>query len=365
MSIEEDGTPLADKNNIRAFLREELLSYLTETGEKKYRAEQIYSWLWSRGAASFDEMTSLPAALREKLKAQFFIDNVTIEKIAISGDKTRKYVFRLFDGNFTEGVLIPDGIRITACISSQLGCQLGCKFCATGKGGFVRNLGRGEIYDQIKLMMNESESVFGRRLSNIVFMGMGEPLLNEKEVFASLEIVSSKTGLAFSASRITVSTVGIPDAMIRLSKTIAAPGLAVSVHAAIPEKREKLIPVASRYSLEEVGSAARTYFQNTGKKVTFEYLMLSGINDQPEDARALALFCKKYGAKLNLIPYNNVDGLPFVPSAPVKVLNFQGQLKKEGVETYIRKSRGGDIEAACGQLAGKVRTLKKSSNFKT
>jgi 23S rRNA (adenine2503-C2)-methyltransferase len=341
------------KPDIRRQTLPELTELFTRLDEKPYRARQVYEWLWKKGARRFSEMTSLPAGIRDKLSAVFIFPAATLTGEKASSDGTVKTVFGLDDGQRVEGVLIPSRGRTTACISSQVGCALGCTFCATGTLGFTRNLTRGEIFDQVILLDGLSRKLSGVPLSNIVLMGMGEPLMNYEEVTASVERLTAPEGQGISPQRITISSVGIPKMIRQLADDGIRAHLALSLHAATNDKRAEIIPVNRRFPLEEVTSALKYYHRVTNKRFTIEYLLLNNFNDSEADARALAAFCKNFPVKVNLIEYNPVAGNSFTTADMTRTKAFAAFLEKRNMVVNIRRSRGRDIEAACGQLVGK------------
>lgn len=338
------------QEDIRDTDPELLKSFLRDAGEKEFRYRQIQERLWKKSACSFDEMTELPLNLRQRLAQRYTFFPVVISRADTSADGTVKYLFRLSDDTFIEGVIIPDGARNTACISSQAGCPLQCAFCATGLHGFRRNLKAAEIYDQVRLLMDEAEKK-GGKLSNIVLMGMGEPLLNYDEVKKALHYVSSSAGLLFSASRITISTAGIPSVIKQMADEGMPYGLAVSLHAAVDNTRNKLMPVGKKHNIATLRDAMHYYQKKTGAVITIEYLMLQNINDNELDALALVKFCRGLKTKVNLIPFNQVDTSTFSAAPASVIIAFQKILTQSGLKTFIRKSKGSDIRAACGQLA--------------
>jgi 23S rRNA (adenine2503-C2)-methyltransferase len=327
--------------------------------KQDFRIKQIYEWLWKKEVGSFDQFSNLPKELREKLKEKFYIPEVNVVEIKTADDETRKIAFSLTDNQVIEGVLIPSGNRVTACISSQVGCNVGCKFCATGKMGFFRNLSTGEIVFQVKKLNSLSEKFYGRKLSNIVFMGMGEPLLNYKNVLRASEILTTDEGIGMSPRRITLSTVGITDKIIQLAKDKVKFNLAVSLHSADESIRNYLIPVNKQHNLKKLQRAIFYFHKQTGNRVTIEYLLMKGINDKIEDAKKLAVFCKAFPCKINLIEYNPVEGIPFRKPDAITTDAFKAFLESKNLIVNIRRSRGKDIDAACGQLATKIKRNKK------
>ncbi len=339
--------------DIRQLSLELLTSILLEMGEKKFRAKQIYEWLWKKSAHSFAEMTNLSLALREKLEAQFVINAITTSEVQMSNDGTIKTGFNLHDGNLIEGVLIPADDRMTACVSSQVGCSLACKFCATGLLPRIRNLRADEIYDQVVAINRQALAHYERPLSNIVYMGMGEPLLNYKEVLQSVHHITSPEGLGMSPRRITVSTAGIAKMIKKLADDNTKFNLALSLHAANDTKRNEIMAINETNSLDVLADALRYYYQKLRRKVTYEYIALDNFNDSIRDAKELVQFCKIIPCKVNIIEYNTVEGLNFDKSSEDRLDKFHQYLQRNGVLATIRRSRGKDIDAACGQLANK------------
>ena len=338
--------------DIRYISNEELTLFLEKCGEKPFRGKQIREWLWKKNIQSFDEMLNLSLSLRESLRSNFEFKTTLIEQEFKSVDKTVKFVFKLFDGQKIEGVLIPSDKRVTACISSQVGCPLGCRFCATGNMGFTRHLHFSEIIDQYALMNKKSIDYYSRDISNMVFMGMGEPLLNYDNVMQSINILTSEEGKGISPSRITLSTVGITRGIRRLADEGFKCGLAISLHSADEEKRKKIMPVAKSNSLFELQDALRYYAEKTKSRITVEYLLLDKINDSQNDAEKLAQYCKAFPVKINIIEYNTTDS-EFSGSKPEKKELFIRYLESKNLIVNIRHSRGQDISAACGQLLRK------------
>lgn len=342
-------------SNIRDLLLNEIEEYIIEIGEKKFRAKQIYEWLWQKSADDFSGMTNVNKSLRGKLEDKFDIFRPVIIYKQKSRDNTIKVGFKLSDEQIIEGVLIPVDNRITACISSQVGCNLGCKFCATAKLGFTRNLYAGEIADQVQLLNDMSKKEFNAHLSNIVLMGMGEPLLNYKNVVRSVEIITGKDGLAFSPQRVTLSTIGLPKMIKKLADDNLKINLAISLHSASNKIRSDIMPVNKSDSLEDLSQSMVYFNEKTGKRITIEYLLLKGINDSITDAEELAQFCKSFPVKLNIIEYNPSGDKRFQKSDEKELDAFVTFLKSKNLIVNIRRSRGKDIDAACGQLAGKIR----------
>lgn len=338
--------------DIRKIKSEEIICFMEEAGEKKFKAKQLNEWLWKKGVHSFNEMLNLSLDLRQKLAENFLLEHLSISEKLESRDGTIKFLFSLPDKHFIEGVLIPADKRVTACISSQVGCPLNCSFCATGQSGFARNLHFTEIYDQFLLMNKESLAAYQREISNIVFMGMGEPLLNYDHVLQSIELLTSSRGQGWSPSRITLSTVGIVEEIRQLADDHVKVGLAVSLHVADPEKRLQLMPVTASNPLPELQKALQYYASETGNRVSIEYLLLDEINNSIPDADKLLRFCKLFPVKINLIEYNSTDAR-YRKSSPQKTSAFMEYLEQKNMIVTMRHSRGDDIAAACGQLAAK------------
>ncbi len=345
---------MSNTTDIRALSKDELITKLTALEEQPFRAKQIYEWIWKKSAVDFEEMTNLSKSLREKLKAHFVIHPITVYKVQRSNDGTVKSVFQLYDKHIIEGVLIPTEDRATACVSSQVGCSLTCSFCATGFLKRERNLNADEIYDQVVLLNRQAHESVGRGLSNIVFMGMGEPLLNYSNVLDAIEKITSEEGLNMAAKRITVSTAGIAKMIKKLADDGVKFNLALSLHAADDEKRNTIMPINEHNTIEALVEAL-IYFQSKCKgEVTFEYILLDNVNDTIEDAKKLVEICQRLeDVKINVIEYNKIDQAAFVKSTVEKREKFIDYLSRNRVIANVRKSRGKDIDAACGQLANK------------
>jgi 23S rRNA (adenine2503-C2)-methyltransferase len=341
------------KKDIRKMSVEEIAEDLTASGEKAFRAKQIYEWLWMKSAASFQEMSNLSKNLREWLDQNYCINRITIADKQLSSDRTIKVAFRLHDGNEVEGVLIPTENRMTACVSSQVGCSLSCKFCATGYLKRMRNLEAAEIYDQVVMIKELAEEHYDMPLSNIVYMGMGEPLLNYKNMMESIEHITSEKGLHMSPKRITVSTAGISKMIKKLADDDAKFNLALSLHAANDEKRSTIMSINDSNNLPVLREALKYYHSKTKNRVTFEYCVFNNFNDSLEDAKELWQFTKYVPAKVNLIEYNPIDQADFTNTDEYKLDKFAAFLEERGVIVNVRRSRGKDIDAACGQLANK------------
>ena len=341
------------KKNIREFSLEELVIVIKELGEKSFRANQVYEWLWKKNAHTFEEMSNLSLSFRNLLEEHFYIDAIHVEDEQISKDKTIKCAFGIETGKIVEGVLIPTKSRMTACISSQVGCSLACTFCATGRLKLLRNLTAGEIVDQVVYLKNQAEQRYNTPLTNIVYMGMGEPLLNYKNVVRSCEIISSEKGLGMSPKRITVSTAGIAKMIRKLGDDDVKFNLALSLHAANDEKRNKIMEINESNNLADLSEALIYFHEKTGSRVTFEYIIFKDFNDTIKDAHELANYCRNLPVKINIIEYNPIDDGEFQQASPERVDAFAKFLESRNLIVNVRRSRGKDIDAACGQLANK------------
>lgn len=345
---------MSERIDIRQLNLVQLTAALQALGEKTFRAKQVYEWLWKKSAFSFSEMTNLSKDLRDKLEQHFEIRHLREYRVQHSSDGTVKSAFQLYDGHLIEGVMIPSEGRATACVSSQVGCSLTCKFCATGYLKRERNLDAAEIYDQVVLINKQALAATGHGLTNIVFMGMGEPLLNYSNVLASIDKITSEEGLGMSAKRITVSTAGIAKMIKKLADDGVKFNLALSLHAADDEKRNTIMPINEQNNIEALVEALQ-YFQSKCKgELTFEYILLDGVNDEPDDAKKLAELCRRVDVKVNVIEYNPIGQADFHKTKAEKRERFIQYLTKQGVVAHVRRSRGKDIDAACGQLANKL-----------
>ena len=336
-----------EKKDIRAYTYEQLQEELSGIGEKAFRGKQIYEWLHVRLADSFDEMTNLSKALREKLEAQYVI--LPVEPAARQESKldgTNKFLFRLWDGNMVESVLMRYKHGNSVCISSQVGCRMGCRFCASTIDGLERNLSPSEMLGQIY----QIQKMIGERVSNVVIMGTGEPLDNYENFLTFIRLLTDEHGLHISQRNITVSTCGIVPRMYDLAKEKLQITLALSLHGSTQEKRKQLMPVANKYDLREVLEACDNYFHETGRRITFEYSMVHGVNDTEEDARELSALLKHRNCHLNLIPVNPIKERDFERPDRKNALNFKNKLEKSGINVTIRREMGSDIDSACGQL---------------
>lgn len=335
---------------IKNFTLDQLEEWVLSLGERPYRARQVYRHLYARNVSDWSQCTDLSRSFCERLKSEASLDALAVSRVDEASDGTRKYLFRLHDGNFIESVLIPDPPRCTLCVSSQAGCALGCKFCLTGSVGFKRNLQTAEIVDQVCHGLRDRE--LGSKINSLVFMGMGEPLANYDEVMRALSIITDPNGLMFSHRRVTLSTAGLVPQMRRLG-TASAVNLAISIHAPDDALRDELMPVNRTYPLGELMRACREYPLQSRKRITFEYILLDGVNDSPEQARKLVRLLGGVRAKINLIAFNPHPGLIYRTPPQEKILAFQDVLRKANLTAIIRKSRGSEISAACGQLAAK------------
>ena len=341
------------KIDIRTFSKSELQTYFKSKNHPSYRADQVYQWLWNKGVSSFEEMTNLSLELRAFLQTHFEIRNVTNLHAQKSDDGTLKNAVKLHDELVVESVLIPTEKRTTACVSSQVGCSLDCKFCATAQLERMRNLNADEIFDQVKLIDRQSRTIYNRPLSNIVFMGMGEPLMNYNNVLKAIEIITSKEGLHKYPKRITLSTSGIPKLIKKLADDNAKINLALSLHSARQEVREQIMPFAKKFPIEDLIDALQYWYSQTKSRVTLEYLVWKGVNDTQADIKALLNFCKKTVCKVNIIEYNSIDDDKFQQADNATIEAYVRALEAQKVTVTVRRSRGKDIDAACGQLANK------------
>ncbi len=342
-----------EKTDIRQLSLKELEVQLAKNGEKSFRARQLHEWLWQKSATDFDAMTNLSLDLREKLKAQFKINAVEVLTEQVSSDGTIKNAFKLHDGNIIEGVLIPADDRMTACISSQVGCSLSCKFCATGYLERKRNLDAAEIYDQVVLINRQAMKSYNLPLSNIVLMGMGEPLLNYANVLSGIDRITAPDGLNISQKRITLSTAGIAKMIKKLADDNVKFNLALSLHAADDEKRNAIMSINETNSLAALSEALVYFHQNTGNWITLEYIAFSKFNLDVTDAKNLVRFASKIPCKINIIEYNPIDNAEFRRASDKELDDFTRILEEKRLTVNIRRSRGKDIDAACGQLANK------------
>lgn len=347
------------KKDIRALSIEDLKVFFESHNIESYRVNQLQEWLWIKGVHDFNQMTNLSIQSRKLLKKYFTINNIKVESIQKSIDGTIKNAIKLYDNKIVESVLIPTKNRITACISSQVGCSLNCKFCATSKLKRLRNLNVDEIFDQVKLIDNQSKSFFNRSLTNIVYMGMGEPLMNYDNVIKSIEKITSKYGLGFSPKRITVSSVGFPKFIKKMADQKIKFNLAISLHSAIQSTRQFLMPFSKKILIEDLIDSLEYWINIKKSIITFEYIIFDGINDTEKDIIELIKICKKIPSKVNLIEYNSIDDNNFRNASDRVINRYSELLSQNNITNTIRKSRGNDINAACGQLANKKLNLKK------
>ena len=342
------------KKDIRALSLDDLRDFFVNNNVKAFRGNQVYQWLWQKGIHDIEVMTNLSIETRSLLKEHFVINNIAIDRQQKSKDGTLKNAVKLFDNLIVESVLIPTANRTTACVSSQVGCSLDCKFCATASIKRMRNLNIDEIYDQVVAMDKQSLYYFDRPLSNIVFMGMGEPLMNYKNLMGSIAKITQPNGLGMSPSRITISTSGIPKMIMKLADENVKFGLAVSLHSARQEVREQLMPFAKKFPLTDLVDSLKYWFNATSSLVTYEYVVWKDINDKQEDIDALVKFCMHVPCKVNLIEYNPIGDDTFKQADITQVEKYQKALERVRITATIRRSRGKDIDAACGQLANKT-----------
>lgn len=341
------------KKDIRALSKEDLIQFFESQGLPAYRGKQVYQWLWQKGVHDFDSMTNLNLEQRALLKAHFNINHIKIDIEQKSKDGTVKNAVKLHDQLVVESVLIPTSSRSTACVSSQVGCSLDCKFCATASMKRMRNLNPDEIYDQVVTINQQSMAYYQRPLSNIVFMGMGEPLMNYKNVLAAIDKITDSEGLGMSPKRITVSTSGIPKMIRKMADDGVKFKLAVSLHSARQHIREQIMPFATKFPLEELLEALQHWYSCTKKRITFEYVVWEGVNDTREDIQALVQFCLKVPSKVNLIQYNPIEDNDMKQASTQIIEAYIKTLTDSRIQVTYRRSRGEDIDAACGQLANK------------
>lgn len=341
------------KKDIRALSKQQLRDFFTSQGDQSFRGNQVYEWLWSKGAHTFEDMTNLSKATRNMLEENFVINHIKVDQMQKSEDGTVKNAVRLHDGLVVESVLIPTETRTTACVSSQVGCSLDCNFCATARLKRMRNLEPGEIYDQVVAIDKESRLYYNHPLSNIVFMGMGEPLMNYNNVIKAIDMITSEEGLGMSPKRITVSTSGIPKMIRKMADDQVKFKLAVSLHSAVEEIRNQIMPFSKNFPLTELRDSLQYWYQKTKSKVTYEYVVWKGINDNKTSIDALVKFCKQVPCKVNLIEYNPIDDGEFQQASEESINAYIQALEANGIVAKVRRSRGKDIDAACGQLANK------------
>lgn len=343
----------SEKKDIRALSKDQLRDFFVANGDKAFRGNQVYEWLWGKGAHTFEDMTNLAKPTREMLEKHFVINHIKVDQMQRSEDGTVKNAVRLHDGLVVESVLIPTETRTTACVSSQVGCSLDCEFCATAKLKRMRNLNPDEIYDQVVAIDRESRLYHGHPLSNIVFMGMGEPLMNYNNVIKAIDMITSSEGLAMSPKRITLSTSGISKMIRKMADEDVKFKLAVSLHSAIEETRNRIMPFTKNFPLTELRQALEYWYAKTKSRVTYEYVVWKGVNDDAKSVDALVKFCRQVPCKVNLIEYNAIGDDAF-QQAPESAINaYIKALEAADIVVKVRRSRGKDIDAACGQLANK------------
>jgi 23S rRNA (adenine2503-C2)-methyltransferase len=342
-----------EKKDIRALTKEQLRNFFVANGDKAFRGNQVYEWLWQKRAHTFEDMTNVSKETRAMLEANFVINHIKVDTLQRSEDGTVKNAVRLHDDLIVESVLIPTETRTTACVSSQVGCSLDCNFCATARLKRMRNLEPGEIYDQVAAIDNESRLYYDRPLSNIVFMGMGEPLMNYPNVMKAIDMITSNEGLGMSPKRITVSTSGIPKMIKKMADDEVKFKLAVSLHSAVEEIRNEIMPFTKNFPLTDLRESLEYWYRKTKSKVTYEYVVWKGINDDKKSIDALVKFCKYVPCKVNLIEYNPIDDGMFQQASEEATDAYITALAKSNIVAKVRRSRGKDIDAACGQLANK------------
>ena len=342
------------KKDIRALTKEQLREFFVKEGDKAFRGNQVYEWLWSKGAHTFEDMTNISKETRQMLEDNFVINHIEVDTMQRSSDGTVKNAVKLHDGLIVESVLIPTETRTTACVSSQVGCSLDCKFCATSRLKRMRNLNPDEIYDQVVAIDRESRLYFNRPLSNIVFMGMGEPLMNYNNVIKAIDKITSPEGLGMSPKRIVVSTSGVPKMIKKMADDAVKFNLAVSLHSAIDEVRTSIMPFNETFPLKDLKEALEYWYEKTERKITYEYVVWDGINDSMKDINALVEFCKYVPCKVNIIEYNPIDDGQFQQASNAAIDNYIQELERNRIVVNVRRSRGKDIDAACGQLANKA-----------
>ena len=344
----------SSKKDIRSLSKEELMAFFTAHGDKAFRGKQVYEWLWKKGAHDFDSMTNLSKVTRSLLSDNFNINHIQVDTMQRSSDGTIKNAVKLHDGLTVESVLIPTPKRTTACVSSQVGCSLDCKFCATSRLKRMRNLNPDEIYDQVLAINKQSQLYHNRKLTNIVFMGMGEPLMNYNNVLKAIEKITSQEGLGMSPKRIVVSTSGVPKMIKKMADDEVKFNLAVSLHSARDEVRTRIMPFNETFPLKDLREALQYWYTKTKRQITYEYVVWDGVNDTVEDIQALVKFCKFAPSKVNLIEYNPIDDGEFQQATPSVIETYVRLLEAQNITVTVRRSRGKDIDAACGQLANKV-----------
>ena len=342
-----------EKKDIRSLSKEQLRNFFVANGDQAFRGNQVYEWLWSKGAHTFEDMSNVAKTTRKMLEDNFVINHIKVDTMQRSEDGTVKNAVRLHDGLVVESVLIPTNTRTTACVSSQVGCSLDCNFCATARLKRMRNLEPAEIYDQVIAIDRESRLYYNHPLSNIVFMGMGEPLMNYNNVMKAIEMITSNEGLGMSPKRITVSTSGVPKMIRKLADDEVKFKLAVSLHSAIEEIRSRIMPFSTSFPLIELREALEYWYKKTKSKISYEYVVWKDINDNNASIDALVKFCKYVPCKVNLIEYNPIDDGEFQQASQESINAYIKALEASGIVVKVRRSRGKDIDAACGQLANK------------
>ena len=344
----------SSKKDIRALSKEQLRDFFVSQGDKAFRGNQVYEWLWSKSLHTFEDMTNISIETRQMLEDNFVINHIQVDSMQQSNDGTIKNGVKLHDGLIVESVLIPTDTRTTACVSSQVGCSLDCKFCATSRLKRMRNLNPDEIYDQVVVIDKQSKLYHNRPLSNIVFMGMGEPLMNYNNVLKAIDKITSPEGLGMSPKRIVVSTSGVPKMIKKMADDGVKFNLAVSLHSAIAEVRTAIMPFNEHFPLEDLRDALEYWYEKTNKSITYEYVVWDGINDSKKDIDALVRFCKYVPCKVNIIEYNPIDDGEFQQATNQAIDNYITALERNRIVVNVRRSRGKDIDAACGQLANKT-----------
>ncbi|MDA8591529.1 23S rRNA (adenine(2503)-C(2))-methyltransferase RlmN [Flavobacteriaceae bacterium] len=341
------------KQDIRALSKEQLMAFFTSHGDKAFRGKQVYEWLWKKGVHQFDDMTNLSLETRQLLNDAFSINHIEVDTMQRSSDGTLKNAIRLHDGLVVESVLIPTSKRTTACVSSQVGCSLDCKFCATSRLKRMRNLNPDEIYDQVVAIDKQSRLYHDKKLTNIVFMGMGEPLMNYNNVLKAIDKITSDEGLGMSPKRIVVSTSGVPKMIKKMAEDEVKFNLAVSLHSARDEVRTQIMPFNETFPLKDLREALQFWYAKTKRQITYEYVVWEGINDTVKDIQALIEFCKFAPSKVNIIEYNPIDDGEFQQAKSSIIERYVSMLEANKITVTVRRSRGKDIDAACGQLANK------------
>tara|TARA_R100001369_G_scaffold92487_2_gene137870 strand:- start:1007 stop:2047 length:1041 start_codon:yes stop_codon:yes gene_type:complete len=344
---------VSEKKDIRALSKQELRDFFVSIGDQAFRGNQVYEWLWNKGIHNFEDMTNISKETRKHLEQNFVINHIEVDSLQKSNDGTIKNAVKLHDGFVVESVLIPTKSRTTACVSSQVGCSLDCKFCATSRLKRMRNLNPDEIFDQVVAIHKESLLYHDKPLSNIVYMGMGEPLMNYKNVLESVKMITSEEGLGMSPKRITLSTSGVPKMIKKLADDEVKFNLAVSLHSAIQETREQIMPFAKSFTLPDLRESLEYWYAKTNRRITYEYIVWKDINDTEKDVDALIQFCQSVPCKINLIEYNPIDDGEFQQAANSALDMYIEKLEKNRIPVTVRRSRGKDIDAACGQLANK------------